>query len=180
MRLPFFVTLAVGVASWSARAVTSPVPIRITAADSSEAWFRFFRGEWRCSGGFPSGRKLEATVSFTSDLGGKWLQYRHTDVAPGSYRAGALWGHQARDSGIVSLLHDNSSVRAYRSEGWRDEALVFVKDTSMLRIPGAPVGAPDRFTYRRTSDSTYWFAWELPRPGGVWAIGDSLTCRRAG
>jgi hypothetical protein len=47
-----------------------------------------------------------------------------------------------------------------------------------VRVAGPPASSIDRFTYRRVNDSTFWFGWELGR-GGMWAVGDSLTCRRA-
>jgi hypothetical protein len=146
--------------------------------DSSESWFKFFKGSWRCVGGFPSGRTLSAAVTFTPALSGKWLEYSHADEAPGTYKVEAMMGHEPHDSGLVAVFHDNGGgIRAYRSPGWRDEALVFTKDTSMFRPLNGNPTAPDRFTYRKVSDSTFWFGWEVSRPVGKWAIGDSLTCK---
>ncbi|SRR5258707_1303130 len=47
----------------------------------------FFSGEWNGTGEFASGKKIEADISFTPDLDGQWLVYRHADRPPNRYKA---------------------------------------------------------------------------------------------
>ncbi|HEU4698930.1 MAG TPA: hypothetical protein VFS40_07115 [Gemmatimonadales bacterium] len=159
-------------------AVSSVAPTSATriAADSLPAWARWLEGRWGCTGAFASGRPIAADVAFAAELGNRWLAYRHMDRAPASYQAFALLGPLTpADTGrLVAVLHDNGGgQRRFTSAGWRDGALVLLRDST-------EAGArPERFIWRRTSDSTYWFAWELRRtPGGPWTLGDSLGCRR--
>jgi hypothetical protein len=153
-------------------------PLRATPphqADSTAAWARYFAGRWGCAGGFPSGKLLRADVVFTPRLGGRWLEYHHTDRAPGRYEALALWGPAVGASQTVqNVLYDNfGGQRRFASDGWRNGALVFVRDS-------AEAGArEERFIFRERSESTFWFAWEVRRPNvPAWAVGDSLTCAR--
>lgn len=146
------------------------------ATDSLPAWAQYLSGRWGCTGAFASGRPLAADVTFAADLGGRWLQYRHTDRAPGQFQAFALWGPLPGASHhLAAVLHDNAGgQRRFQSAGWREDAIVWGRDST---DPGA---RSERFTYRRTSDSTFWFAWEVRRaPAADWSVGDSLTCRRA-
>jgi hypothetical protein len=54
----------------------------------------FFVGEWSGAGEFSNGRKIEADVSFSTDLDNQWLSYRHTDRAPNKYKAWGMWGYR--------------------------------------------------------------------------------------
>src|ERR1043166_7188859 len=62
------------------------------ASDSVSGWARALLGRWGCAGAFASGRPLAADVSFTLGLHGHWLEYHHTDPAPGQYQASAFLG----------------------------------------------------------------------------------------
>ena len=48
---------------------------------------KFFAGNWSCTGEFARRKKIEADVSFTPELDGNWLPYRHHDRAPGPFKA---------------------------------------------------------------------------------------------
>ncbi|HEU4648112.1 MAG TPA: hypothetical protein VFS33_03565 [Gemmatimonadales bacterium] len=152
----------------------SPTPRAHT--DSTAAWARYFRGTWHCQGAFASGKPLAADIAFTALLGGRWLQYHHTDRAPGAYEALALWGPTTGTAAPPpTTFYDNfGGTRRFISAGWQDSALVFVRDTTER---GARA---ERFAFRQRSDTAFWFAWELQRPSGAgWVVGDSLTCARA-
>jgi hypothetical protein len=115
-------------------------------------------------------------VTFTPELDGRWLAYSHVDRAPGRYRALALLGPLPADTGeLKTVLHDNGGgQRRFSGRVPTGGALVIVRDST------EPGPRPERFTFRPTSDSTFWFAWELRRaPGAAWSLGDSLACRRA-
>ena len=136
---------------------------------------QFFAGEWDCHGAFSSGKPIAAHVSFTPVLGGKWLEYHHRDAAPGSYEVLALWPAADTTANRPVVLYDNGGGRRrFLGSGWTTDTVMLVRDSTE---PGA---RPERFTFRATSDSSYWFAWELRRSADSWVVGDSLSCRRVG
>src|SRR5580700_11054777 len=94
----------------------SVIFILVTASASScpaqqsktdPARVKFFAGNWSCTGEFASGKKIEANVSFTCELDGKWLLYRHNDRAPGPFKALALWGVDQPSRSLVAVMEDN-------------------------------------------------------------------------
>jgi hypothetical protein len=135
---------------------------------------RFFAGPWNCRGAFASGRPIAAEVTFTPVLGGRWLEYHHVDAAPGRYEALALWPGADTASPQPVVLYDNGGGhRRFIGSGWATDTVRLIRDST---DPGAHA---ERFTFRATSDSSYWFGWEIQRaPGAPWVLGDSLSCRR--
>lgn len=157
-----------------AAALSAFSPAPAATADSVPPWRTFFAGHWGCHGAFASGKPIAADVTFTPELDGRWLQYRHADRPPTTYQALGLWGSVDSSGRVVTVLHDNfGGMRRFASTGWRDGTLRFVRDS----LDRAPAG--ERFTFRRSSDASFWFAYEVNRPGAAgWVLGDSLTCRR--
>lgn len=136
--------------------------------------FAFLAGRWSCAGEFASGRKLEAELSWTPRLAGKWLEFSHTDRAPGRFQALAQWGTDPATGTMVSLMFDvGGGVRLFTAPaGWTDRAVAF--ETHELLAP--PRGR-ERFTYRAESDTALRVTWEVFR-NGAWVTGDWLACTR--
>jgi hypothetical protein len=83
---------------------------------------KFFAGNWSCTGEFGSGKKIEADVSFTPELDGNWLLYRHHDRAPGPFKALALWGVDQPSGSLVAVMEDNfGNARLFTSNGRMDQ-----------------------------------------------------------
>lgn len=113
---------------------------------------RFFAGNWSCSGELASGKKIEADVSFTPELDGKWLLYRHHDRAPGPFKALALWGVDQPSGNLVAVMQDNfGNARLFTSNEWKDGSITF-RRAAMLdqKI------SQERFRYDQSTASGSW------------------------
>lgn len=137
------------------------------------AMIKFFSNNWSCAGEFASGKKVEADVSFTPELDGKWLLYRHSDRSPGSFRAVALWGVDEPSGNLVSVAADNfGNARLFTSDGWKDGSVTFsrtaILDQKMTQ---------ERFRYERQSDDSFKMTYERSIEGH-WKMGDFLVCTR--
>jgi hypothetical protein len=144
-------------------------------ADSVPPWMTFFAGDWDCAGAFSNGRSIAADVSFAPRLDGKWLEYRHTDRAPGRYKVIGYIGTDAATGNVLATMHDNGGgARLFISPPWGDSALL-LENAPLLRPPRGH----ERFVFRRQSPSTFHFAWEVMRDSATgWHLGDSLRCVR--
>lgn len=175
-----FTVLALLGAACSAAAVlptpaagAKPAPLGDLGADTASSPLAFFRGHWSCKGGTPSGRTLDADVDFTVAMNGRWLESRHVDRAPGRYEALQLWPLRA-DSALTTIYDNFGGARRFTTRGWTGDSVVWTRDTTET---GARL---ETFTYRRLSDSTYWYAWHARRTADTpLVLGDSATCRRA-
>jgi hypothetical protein len=149
------------------------VPQRAVRVDSLPALARFLEGVWRCRGGTPAGKVLESDVTFGSTLDAHWVKSEHVDIPPGRYRSLALWPADTTGREVVTTIYDNFGGARRFAGSWSDDSIVWRRDTS-------ETGArPERFTYRRTSVDTYWYAWHVRRGAGLpMTLGDSATCRR--
>jgi hypothetical protein len=142
-------------------------------SDSVQALARYFAGTWHCRGGTPAGRTLESDVVFTMMLGARWLSSEHTDVPPGRYHAYSLWPTDTGQHAVLSTIYDNFGGARRFSAMWRADSIVWMRDTMET---GARL---ESFTYRRVSDSAYWYAWHVrPAAARPMVLGDSATCRR--
>ena len=170
MHRPIAFSLTLAVLALVPAALTAQSP---TNPDSSSAWAHALRGTWSCAGAFVSGKPLAADITFSPILRGQWLEYHHLDRPPGQYEATGLWGPALHDSSLgATTLHDNfGGHRRFLAAVSQPGAVTLTRDTTEA---GARL---ERFTFRPRPDGTLWFAWEVQR-GGVWALGDSLSCRR--
>jgi len=143
---------------------------------------QFFSGEWTGTGEFASGKKIEADVSFRSDLDNQWLVYRHNDCAPGIYKAIGMWGTEYTSKQFVMVINNNfGGSRLFSSEGWRDGKIVFLKRNTITTQPTAVVGQPinqERFTFERQADGTFKMTYEVSKDGTNWRIGDYLIFKK--
>lgn len=138
------------------------------------AMVKFFTGNWKCSGEFGNGKKIESILSFVPELDGRWLMYRHSDVPPNKFKALSMWGVLQESGKVISVLEDNfGGARLFISDGWVDNS---------LRFNSAPLGPgqarPERFTYAELSDTTFKMTYEVSRDGAVWFVGDFINCNR--
>lgn len=146
-----------------------------TQADTVPSLARYLTGSWQCRGGTPSGKVMNARVTFRMALGGRFLQSEHADDPPGRYQSHALWPTDSAKGSIAMVVYDNfGGARRFTARGWTADSVVWLRDTSESHARA------ETFTYRRTSDSAYWYAWRVARPGGGYVLGDSATCRVAG
>lgn len=158
----------------SAVASTAVVPAR-PATDSVPPLARFLVGAWTCRGGTPAGRTLSSDVRFGAVLGDRWLEVAHLDVPPGRYSSLAHWPLAPADSTpLATVVYDNfGGARRFLLDGWKSDSVALVRDTTER---GA---RPERFTYRRESPNSYWYAWHVRRgASGPEVLGDSATCTR--
>ena len=142
-----------------------------TATNSGLA--EFFSGNWGCAGEFANGRKIEADISFTPELDGKWIVYRHDDRPPGPFKALAMWGVDQPSGKTISTMHDNfGNARLFLSDGWKDGAIVFTRAQLVdQRI------SEERFRYERQSLNSFKMTYERVADG-KWKMGDFLLCAR--
>jgi hypothetical protein len=135
----------------------------------------FFRGEWKCAGEFSNGRKIEAELSFSPELDGKWLQYRHADLPPNSFKAFAMWGIDQNSGKIISLMQDNfGGARLFTAGGWTNNTIQFVSAPLI-----SPPTRQERFTFAAQSDATFKMTYEFSRDGVTWRVGDFIVCARS-
>jgi hypothetical protein len=158
----------------NAAASSAAAPVR-TATDSVAPLARFLVGAWTCRGGTPAGRTLSSDVRFGAVLGDRWLEVAHLDVPPGRYSSLALWPLAPADSApLTTVVYDNfGGARRFLLDGWKSDSVVLVRDTTERGARG------ERFTYRRVSPNSYWYAWHVRRAAsGPEVLGDSATCTR--
>ncbi len=134
---------------------------------------KFFGGNWSCAGKFASGKKIEAEVSFTPELDGKWLLYRHSDRPPGPFKALTQWGGDQPSGSLVSVMEDNfGNARLFTSDGWKDGSVTF----SRAAILDQKI-SQERFRYERQSDDSFKMTYERSADG-EWKMGDFIVCTR--
>ena len=137
------------------------------------AMAKFFAGSWGCAGEFASGKKIEADVSFTPELDGKWLLYRHDDQPPGRFKAMALWGVDQSSGKLISVMDDNfANARLFTSDGWKDGSVTFTRDAFLDQKI-----SQERFRYERQSDNSFKMTYER-LADAQWKMGDFIVCKR--
>jgi len=148
-----------------------------------EELVEFFEGEWTGAGEFANGKKIEADVSFAPDLDGQWLVYRHTDRAPGKYKALGVWGYEAQSRLFVMSLSDGwGGLRTFVSEGWRDGQVVFRRSVAVIPGVDAPTLMPtksERFVFARQGAGTFKMTYETSVDGKAWQRVDYVVFRKA-
>jgi hypothetical protein len=137
----------------------------------------FFTGDWACTGEFANGKKIEADASFTRELDGKWILYRHTDRPPGPFKALAVWGIDRLSGKTISVMQDNfGNERLFTSEGWKDGAITFTR-TALLEPDNGQKVNDERFRYERRSSESFKMTYER-LVDSKWKLGDFLVCIR--
>ena len=136
-------TLIATLASFNVAAdKAEPPPLRKVPA----ALVEFLSGAWTGEGAFASGKKIEADVSFSLDLDGQWLSYRHADRPPGKYMAAGMWGYARGEDELVMTLNDSfGGTRRFSSRGWNDGRVVFEN----VANAASPVANRERFVFER-------------------------------
>lgn len=147
----------------------------LIAADSLPPLASFLNGSWKCAGGTPSGRVMNADVSFVTTLGDRFLESTHRDQPPGQYMSMGLWPTDTKAHSIATVVYDNvGGSRRFAAVGWGVDSVVWVRDTTEASA------RMETFTYRRVSANKYWYAWHVrPAATAPVVLGDSATCTRA-
>jgi hypothetical protein len=135
-----------------------------------------FSGHWACGGHFSNGKLISSAESFAPILGARFLAQEHSDNAPFTYNAHALWGYDQTQHLFTLSIYDNfGGQRLFTSSGWQDAALTF--ETHALL---APVTRQERFIYKSlTSDAGYSVEYQVLDKSGTWKMGDVLECHHA-
>ncbi|HJW43149.1 MAG TPA: hypothetical protein VJ463_01755 [Geothrix sp.] len=146
-------------------ATTAPAP----ALPEELVWF--FSGDWVGKGAFASGRPLEATVSFTPDLDGRWLVMRHADLPPNTHKVLGHWGIEQASGRPILSLHDSAgAIRILPGDGWKNGRIVFGPAT-----PGL-----ERFTFEQAGPKAFRLTRETSSDGRTWRLEHRLTFTRPG
>ncbi|TFW35213.1 hypothetical protein [Massilia horti] len=133
----------------------------------------FFSGDWAGKGQFASGRPIEADVSFRLELDGQWLEYRHTDRAPNSYKALGMWGFDSTTRKLVMTVNDNGgSARSFDSDGWNDGTITFSRTISSDPL------REERFVFAKLSDNSWRMTYEVHAAPREWRMIDTLVFER--
>jgi len=165
----FFILLC---ASSGAAAADKPAPPALSKVP--DALVGFLSGAWTGEGAFANGKKIEADVSFASDLDGQWLAYRHADRPPGKYKAVGMWGY-AKGGEFVMTLNDNfGGARRFASEGWRDGRVVFEN----VANAGAPATGRERFVFERYEGDRLKMTYERGDGEDRWRMVDYVVFTR--
>jgi hypothetical protein len=132
----------------------------------------YFIGDWECSGKFDSsGKTIEAHQSFTPDLDGAWIAFRHDDKPPFSYHALAEWGWDDKQKKFVMTTQDSAGgVRLFYSNGWDADKIQWDGDT--INSASTPT---QRFTFEKVDDRHFRVSYFVFK-NGAWARVDSSTC----
>ena len=154
--------------------VHAPIPHLKPELSSLE----YFAGEWECSGKFDSsGKVIDAHQSFTPDLDGGWMLFRHDDKPPFNYHALAEWGWDSKQKKFVMSVEDSGGgLRLFYSPGW---------ESTQLQWDGDAVGVADpiqRFTFERI-DAAHFKVSFFMRKGNApaqaaWSRVDASTCSK--
>jgi hypothetical protein len=154
---------------------SQPAENQVKPALSSLA---FFLGDWECSGKFDSsGKSIDASQHFTSELDGSWILFRHDDKPPFNYHSLAEWGWDSAAKNFVMIAQDSTGgVRVFRSNGWdslfASRRLQWEGDT--LGSASAP---SQQFTFERLDDRHYRVSYSV-RKSADWSRVDSSTCSK--
>lgn len=153
----------------------APIAVRhFVASDTQVIGTKFFSGAWSCRGGTPAGKVMSSDVMFTQLLDGRFLQVHHMDRQPGRYESVAMWPLTHARERFSTVVYDNfGGARRFNAERADAEGVVLRRDTTELDARA------ESFTYRASSESTYWYAWYVRRAAGQpLVLGDSATCHR--
>jgi hypothetical protein len=136
----------------------------------------FFVDEWKGTGEFANGRKIEADLVFTATLDSAWLSCSHTDLAPGKYKSALMWGVDKNTGRFLAYNFDNfQGHRQFQSDGWLDNKLVL---TNSQDIPNVGL-VYEHFIYQKVNQDSFKMTYETSRDGQVWKMVDYLVFNRS-
>ena len=141
----------------------------------SKELLSFFTGEWSGEGKFASGRAIGADLSFKASLDSTWLEHRHVDKAPNTYKATSWWGTDQQTGEFIAYIFDSvGGHRKFTSEGWKNGKLVLT--TQQEHPQGGMIW--QHFVYERISNSSFKMTFEMSRDGINWRMIDYLIFNR--
>lgn len=136
---------------------------------------RYFAAEWKGTGEFASGRKIEADLVFSVALDSAWLSCSHRDRSPNTYQAFLMWGVDKNTGRFVAYNFDNfQGHRKFESEGWADNKLVLSNSQEKAK-PGA---VSDHFIYQKIDNDSFKMTYETSKDGQSWKMIDYLVFKR--
>jgi hypothetical protein len=137
-------------------------------ADSAPSLARFLAGSWRCAGGTPSGRVLNADVEFTTILGDRFISVRASRSAARTIHVARAmaYRHRTAAAGDGRLRQLRRSPQVF-ADCWGADSIVWVRDAT------AEQARMEMFTSKRTGLEAYWYAWHVRRAAeGPFVLGD--------
>lgn len=153
---------------------------KVDIKHASKEVFDYFQGEWVGSGEFANGKRIDARVSFATELGGNWMIHRHVDQEPNKFQSMAFWGVERNQAFLTMMLVDNfKSMRRFQSEGFNQNTLVF--EDSLPTSATTDVTAPrrrERFTFLKLKDDLFQMTYESNTNDQGWKLGDWILFRR--
>jgi len=136
----------------------------------------FFIGSWTGEGEFASGKKINATLTFTLSLDSSWLMVEHTDKAPNRYKATSMWGTDAGTGQFLAYTFDNfHGHRQFTSDGWKNGKLLLT--TNEYYAKSGLVF--QHFVYEQLSDKSFKMTYEVSKDAITWKLGDYLIFTRS-
>jgi len=140
---------------------------------SGSSWRSFLVGDWKGSGSFASGKKIEATLAFAPCLDNAWLRQSYQDVPPNRYAATALWSLDSTTGSITAHTFDNFG-------GYRPFKSVDVTDTRLILLyrKEGTIAFFQRFIYDKIAKDQMKLTYETSRDSVAWKLGDSLVFHR--
>jgi len=143
----------------------------MAAAPQPSDAFRYFDGNWRCDGVFPSnGAKLSSTMSFHWSASTGALEKQHDDLPPHGYYAVELWAGASHGEAQNMIADVTGGVRLFTSPGWIGDTLTWARDIDATH--------KERFAYARLGPDTMRVDWATSSNGAAFTVGDTLTCTR--
>ncbi len=169
-------------ATLEAPTVVASSPAATSVKSLDPAMVDFLSGKWHGVGEFANGKPIEADVEFQMDLGGRWLQYRHTDKPPARYKALGLWGIDSASNTLIMTLHDSfGGARLFTSNGWSAGMVTFSSSGAIspnaVLSPSATV-RQERFHFVQQSADQFKMTYEVNKEGGEWRMGDFVVFSR--
>jgi hypothetical protein len=170
------------VKQYTVRALTFPVIFLLFSSSGASAAtpelkpsiakLAYFIGDWECSGKFDSsGKTIDAHQSFTPDLDGAWIAFRHDDKPPFGYHALAEWGWDDKQKKFVMTTQDSAGgVRLFYSNGWDGDKILW--DGDAISSAATPT---QRFTFDKVDDRHFRVSYFVLK-NGAWARVDASTC----
>ncbi|WP_242929310.1 hypothetical protein [Pontibacter vulgaris] len=144
-------------------------------AKPSKELISYFAGNWTGEGKFSNGKPIAADLSFTPSLDSSWVEYRHIDKVPNTYKATSWWGLDAQSGEFVAYVFDNfGGHRKFTGDGWKNGKLTL---TFSQENKGANPTL-QHFIYEKLSEKPFKMTFEVSKDGTTWRMVDYLVFQK--
>lgn len=133
----------------------------------------FFCGEWKGSGAFSNGNKIDASLAIQKQLDDNWLKIEHNDLPPNKFKAISYWGIDEKGQFVAYMFDNFKSHRFFQTEGWIKNKLILINDKA-----GPESKNFERFVYEKIDDNTFKMKYEVSKEGQKWYLIDFLEFQR--